>query len=311
MLTALKEKITKLEKNVKELQDENSKLVDRVLGTEKVNKMMIEERDRLKNRVAKLLQRKGKHDSSIKSCKNCAKEFGEADNFNWSCRTHQSEWGGELWWCCGKTTKDAPGCKFRKHETKDEESDEEDKEERDEEELRNKKNHRCVCCRELGHRIEDCTRDPNFKTNTLVHEDQQRINKIKNYKKLHVDSMVQQTHFIKKSVMVPINIDDDGRIKEHDNQEHPFMRGIMNFDDFSYSQFNSYVLIAEPHESEKLRVIADRKATMKANSVNDKDSASTLTQERLNEKSSYKHENISMQRFDADLKGEIKEEVKE
>jgi hypothetical protein len=77
-----------------------------------------------------------------------------------------------LWWCCGKTTKDAPGCKFRKHETKDEESDEEDKEERDEEELRNKKNHRCVCCRELGHRIEDCTRDPNFKTNTLVHEDQ-------------------------------------------------------------------------------------------------------------------------------------------
>ena len=27
------------------------------------------------------------------------------------------------------------------------------------------KNVRCVCCKEIGHRIENCPRDPNFKTN--------------------------------------------------------------------------------------------------------------------------------------------------
>jgi hypothetical protein len=26
-----------------------------------------------------------------------------------------------MWWCCGKTIKEALGCKFRKHETKDDE----------------------------------------------------------------------------------------------------------------------------------------------------------------------------------------------
>jgi hypothetical protein len=26
-----------------------------------------------------------------------------------------------MWWCCGKTSKDAPGCKFSKHESKEDE----------------------------------------------------------------------------------------------------------------------------------------------------------------------------------------------
>jgi hypothetical protein len=39
-----------------------------------------------------------------------------------------------MWWCCGRTTKEYPGCKFRKHETKDDnEEEEQTKEERDEE----------------------------------------------------------------------------------------------------------------------------------------------------------------------------------
>jgi len=28
-----------------------------------------------------------------------------------------------MWWCCGKTGKDMPGCKFRKHESKEDEDD--------------------------------------------------------------------------------------------------------------------------------------------------------------------------------------------
>lgn len=36
-----------------------------------------------------------------------------------------------MWWCCGKTGKDAPGCRFAKHEHKENE-DEEDEEDKDE-----------------------------------------------------------------------------------------------------------------------------------------------------------------------------------
>jgi hypothetical protein len=33
-----------------------------------------------------------------------------------------------MWWCCGKSSKDAPGCKFSKHEhIKDDEDGEEQK----------------------------------------------------------------------------------------------------------------------------------------------------------------------------------------
>ena len=42
-------------------------------------------------------------------CKNCGKEFADADNFNWSCRFHRGEWGGVIWWCCGKGHKEAKG----------------------------------------------------------------------------------------------------------------------------------------------------------------------------------------------------------
>jgi hypothetical protein len=33
------------------------------------------------------------------------------------------------------------------------------------------RNVRCLCCKEIGHRIENCTRDPNFKTNKEPEED--------------------------------------------------------------------------------------------------------------------------------------------
>ena len=45
------------------------------------------------------------------------------ENFNWSCRVHASDFGGEMWWCCGKNGKDQPGCKFSKHASKEDELD--------------------------------------------------------------------------------------------------------------------------------------------------------------------------------------------
>lgn len=215
----------------------------------------------MKRNIVKLVQRKGKFDSDAKVCKNCNKEFNEKENFNWSCRVHQSEWGGEMWWCCGKRGKEQPGCKFSKHETKDIEEDEfKDSQTQEQEKMRALRNMRCKCCKEIGHKTENCARDPNFLTNNDVEKDHDRIRKIKGYKKLHADTLVQTTHFIKKSVMVPCEGDDEGNLVEQStNRKHPFMRGIMTFDDYNYNQFNEYVLIEEPKLVEKRRIIEDRK----------------------------------------------------
>jgi len=107
----------------------------------------------MKARIVKLKSRKGKVDQGIRACKACGKEFHEKENFNWSCRTHRSDFGGEVWWCCGRRGKDQPGCKFAKHEGKD---DEEEDEEAGEDKGKNKqlKYMRCNCCREFGHAIE-------------------------------------------------------------------------------------------------------------------------------------------------------------
>jgi len=78
----------------------------------------MDEKEKMKKNIVRLLARKGKFDNTQKVCKNCQKEFIEKENFNWSCRVHQSEWGGEMWWCCGKRGREQPGCKFNKHETK-------------------------------------------------------------------------------------------------------------------------------------------------------------------------------------------------
>ena len=54
----------------------------------------------------------GGTNNKIKMCSNCNREFEEKDNFNWSCKTHQSEYSGILWWCCGKKDIYAEGCKL-------------------------------------------------------------------------------------------------------------------------------------------------------------------------------------------------------
>lgn len=59
--------------------------------------------------------------------------------------------------------------------------------------------------------------------------------------------------------MVPINSDEDGNITEPINIQHPFMRGIMNFDDYNYKNFNDYVLIEEPGSFDKKQIIEERK----------------------------------------------------
>lgn len=79
---------------------------------------------------------------------------------------HQSDWGGEMWWCCGKKDREHPGCKYSKHESR-----EDDLEYDIKKNGVGNKNMKCVCCKEFGHSIENCAKDPNFKTLTNVFEE--------------------------------------------------------------------------------------------------------------------------------------------
>ena len=161
---------------------------------------MITEREKMKERLKKMKMRRGKNTVLTKVCKNCNKDYLEAENFQWSCRTHQNEYSGEIWWCCGKENKDQPGCKYSKHESKEEEDEEEENDTKFE---KGSKNVRCHCCKELGHTIENCPRDPNIKGGVDTEKDYARIQQIKDYRKLNADTIVTTTHFLKKCVVVP------------------------------------------------------------------------------------------------------------
>ena len=100
------------------------------------------------DRIKKLKMRRGKFDEGSKVCKKCSKDFMEKENFNWSCSTHQSEFSGEMWWCCGKNAKEARGCKFSKHEKQDEDEDEDENAANAQEQNKLQK---CRCCKEIGH----------------------------------------------------------------------------------------------------------------------------------------------------------------
>ena len=118
-----------------------------------------------------------------------------------------------MWWCCGKQGKDQPGCKFSKHESKDDEDDDLG-DDQDVEGAKSNKYMRCAACKEIGHTVQDCLRDPNLKTGVKADVEFERIQKMKDFRKLFADSIVQTTHLLKKQVMIPIKYDDDGNIEE-------------------------------------------------------------------------------------------------
>lgn len=66
--------------------------------------------EKMRQRLALMRQSRGNMGLSkmnSKYCKNCLREYTESENLNWSCRIHRGEWGGDLWWCCGKTNRNA------------------------------------------------------------------------------------------------------------------------------------------------------------------------------------------------------------
>ena len=105
--------------------------------------------------------------------------------------------------------------------------------------------------------------------------------------------------------MIPVDWNDDGVEIKPPNTTHPFMRGIMTFDDYNYKQYNSYVLISEPGQSEKRRILQDRKSLGSFKKDNKLRSQSSLSEENLREvdlfRRSFVHETITLPNSDNEL----------
>ena len=156
-----------------------------------------------------------------------------------------------MWWCCGKKGKEAPGCLYAKHETKEDE-DEDDNEDKKKDKERQLKYMKCNCCKEIGHSIAECPRDPNIKTKEDPVDDLIRILEIQDNRVLYADTVVTTTHLLKKCVRVPKVYEDEfgNTTEDQINKERQFMqnqnvfnRGAMHFEDYNYEMFNKWILI--------------------------------------------------------------------
>ena len=123
-------------------------------------------------------------DLTKKYCSNCQREYDQKENYNWSCRTHAGEYGGVMWWCCGKTKPTAIGCKVQKHITKDKEDEDEELDEKDARTVK------CHSCKQMGHSQDECELDPNIRSLKNVETEFERLHKISQVKKLNSDQIM-------------------------------------------------------------------------------------------------------------------------
>ncbi|CDW87557.1 ankyrin repeat domain containing protein [Stylonychia lemnae] len=204
-----------------------------------------EEITMLKKRIERLKIRKVKLNQKI--CKNCNQEFIESENYNWSCRTHQSEYGGEMWWCCGRKLKDAPGCKFNKHQNKDDE----EQEAKEFNDALHQETIKCFCCKQHGHAGRQCNRDPNLKTIQGIdlenqanledlrihkvetdHQLRKKINYLEDFRKLVTHLISQQQEELDYAALNPNRIRRKPRPSDH------IQNTLLQFDDYNYAELN-------------------------------------------------------------------------
>eukprot|EP00347_Sterkiella_histriomuscorum_P006658 403351927 len=265
----LEEKITAIrlfKREMRRITDENSKLKIDYDICENTSNKLVKENQEMRQEVEKLrkriiqLRKKRYVGGNINSnfCKNCKKEYADNENFNWSCRTHLGEWGGDIWWCCGKISQKAPGCKYQKHQSKEE------AEEMEERRAVGKifKKVKCISCKQSGHTEDECPKDPNIKTNTKNYAyELQRIEKLKSQEDHKIKNNILST--MNKLVMETLNPthkdqqnynhgeedesdmeeflsdDDSSSVDFKLSKQHPFNKGVLDFDDFNYQNFFS------------------------------------------------------------------------
>ena len=212
MQTAFTEKAKDMKKETHLLNEEKEYYKSQVCDLEKRFSHVSEE----------LKKHKGKERKSIYSaneellCAKCLCSYYENENFNWSCRTHRSQFSGDRYWCCNLIGKDTPGCILSKHITKEELLE------------KNRKNNNavkyCIGCRDIGHSVADCPKDPNIRTNITPNEE---LTRLKTFKKIKRKNLSNSDLHIKAFAMVSDKLQGGEFRKEIDSEdEGEEMEGI-------------------------------------------------------------------------------------
>jgi hypothetical protein len=197
MLSRTKMKVLVQERNLQQLTGERDKLRDKLNQVQKQYDTLNIEYDRLRSKVRHFRQTRAS--SQEKVCRSCQKLFNENDNFNWSCTTHSSDFSGELWWCCGQTSKDAVGCQKSKHLCKDDELEEEERSAQVKKGLMAKCSVRTSqSCREHGHTHFECPKDPNPRSVDNVSKELTRLKSIKRMKKSGFEMVLDKSKSLKQ-----------------------------------------------------------------------------------------------------------------
>ena len=89
IINYLKDKITALEKRIRELEKKLDLKNTELSKSEKKCRQAIDDKEMLRQRLMKIKTSKSSS-MSLKICKNCSREYYESENFNWSCRTHRA-----------------------------------------------------------------------------------------------------------------------------------------------------------------------------------------------------------------------------
>lgn len=185
-----KDKLNMLQSRIGGLEEEKEKGREHGAKLDKQYKDLVEEYEKLRNRLKQVRQkRKLFEDFEEKVCKNCQKIFIENTNYNWSCKTHYSEYSGEMYWCCGLSGKEAPGCRISKHLAKDDEEDDPVLSS-----LPKQVTARCSVritqsCKDYGHKATECPRDPNLRSSFDMGEELDRVRDMAKRKKVGTAGM--------------------------------------------------------------------------------------------------------------------------
>lgn len=177
----MRDRLTFMHQSLKIAEEDRERLLLQVAQQDKRFFDLSEEFSKLRQRVKQFKQRRKAHgEEEERICKKCQRVYEESENYNWSCRTHQSDFSGEVWWCCGKAGREAAGCRVAKHESKeDEDGDSTDKKEQEAVRLALK---RCPSCKGYGHLPQECPKDPNFRSQIDLVEEITRLEKLSDSK---------------------------------------------------------------------------------------------------------------------------------
>lgn len=119
LMKGYKDSISILKADLESVNFEKDKLLAQNQDLENSVKKLLNELDTFKVKYPKYSYTASLVKTFEKVCQNCRQVFKDAENFNWSCKTHPSAYSGILYWCCGNTDKNSQGCKSSMHVTGD------------------------------------------------------------------------------------------------------------------------------------------------------------------------------------------------